>query len=192
MEPPLASVVIIHGFTGKPEEAWRPWLKQELLLRGVAVAIPAMPNANEPTEAEWIQTIDTTVVAAESPIILIGHSLGGLAILRWLETTAKEPIHAAIEVAGVISPSEYPDYNFSQRFSAPADWATIHRMAKHRLGLYSTSDPVIPMAEADLFEQEADAQVLRVSDYGHFSDDSNVTEVPELLQMIDTVIQLAK
>lgn len=189
---PLASVIVIHGFTGRPNKAWRPWLKQELLDRGVAVAIPAMPEPDEPHETAWLDTIDQAIEGATTPIILIGHSLGGLAILRWLETRAKGPIHAIIEVAGLITPGNYPNYNFFERFHVPKDWERIQHMARHRIGIYSEDDPAVPMIEGDKYERLASAQMLRVDGYGHFSDDSHVTKVPELLQIIDNLIQLAK
>jgi len=186
---PLASVIAIHGYHGVANDAWRPWLKQELMARNVAVAMPTMPTPAHPIEVEWLDVIDTLVAAAEEPVILLGHSLGGLAAVRWLETRATKQIHGLIMLGGVIDASQY---GFHDTFSSPSDWTRIRERARHRIGIYGHDDSAVPFSEGETFAKQADALLLDVRGYGHFDAGSGVTEVPELLQTIDQLIQLAK
>ncbi len=188
---PLASVIVIHGYQGRPDVAWKPWLKYELESEQVVAKLPAMPEPNHPVESAWLDMIDTQVIAAKTPIILVGHSLGGLAVLRWLETRAIEPIHAAICIGGVVTPKKYSG-TFAHEWSAPTDWENIRQFTNHLVGIYGRDDSSVTFDEGKLLEQNGQATLLVVEGYGHFSPDDGVTQVPELLQTIDSLIQLAK
>ena len=82
----MKRVIIIHGYRGKPETNWKPWLKSELESNGFAVEVPAMPNTDRPTVSEWINKITEVVGEPSLNTYLIGHSLGCIAILRYLES----------------------------------------------------------------------------------------------------------
>src|SRR5437868_4096780 len=77
---------IIHGYLSYPEEAWLPWLKRELERNGYTVALPAMPQPDQPVIAEWIEFIARLVGQPGPDTVLIGHSMGVQAVLRYLET----------------------------------------------------------------------------------------------------------
>ena len=48
----MKRVFIIHGWTGKPEGDWFPWLKQELETKGFQVQIPEMPDTEKPKKVK--------------------------------------------------------------------------------------------------------------------------------------------
>lgn len=52
---------LIHGWAGSPEEAWRPWLRDELESRGFEVKMPAMPDSEHPKMEAWVKTLSQTV-----------------------------------------------------------------------------------------------------------------------------------
>src|SRR3954467_1405206 len=93
---------IIHGYLSYPEEAWLPWFKTELEKKGCAVALPAMPQPNHPIIEDWVRFIAALVGRPDTATILIGHSLGCQAVLRYLETVgaANRAIGKTLLVAG--------------------------------------------------------------------------------------------
>jgi predicted alpha/beta hydrolase family esterase len=78
-------VFILHGYQGYPEEGWFPWLKLELEKAGYEVALPRMPNPDHPVIAEWIEFIAGLVGEPDQGTTLVGHSIGGQAVVRYLE-----------------------------------------------------------------------------------------------------------
>src|SRR3990167_6703628 len=89
---PKATVIVIHGYQGHPDTGWKLWLKQELEKLSVQTFLPPMPTPNTPKEDEWVATIAEQVKNASEPIILVGHSLGGSALLRYLEHEPEKQI----------------------------------------------------------------------------------------------------
>lgn len=73
--------VIVHGYKGSTNDAWKPWLAHELKKRGYMVRIPRMPDPGNPQVRTWTKAVSQAVEDHSGPLILIGHSLGGNAIL---------------------------------------------------------------------------------------------------------------
>src|SRR3954471_3952140 len=61
-------------------------MKRELERRGFAVALPAMPRPDHPIIADWIRFIDRLVGEPDAETIIVGHSLGCQAVVRYLDT----------------------------------------------------------------------------------------------------------
>lgn len=81
----MKRAIIVHGFKGKPDTNWKPWLKNELEGKGFKVDIPAMPNPDYPQVSEWVSELSDTIGSFDSDqIYLIGHSLGCITILKRL------------------------------------------------------------------------------------------------------------
>ncbi len=80
----MKRVIIIHGWEGKPESNWFPWLRNELEKRGVKVEVPEMPDTDHPKESEWVPHLANIIDTPDEHTVLVGHSLGGITILRYL------------------------------------------------------------------------------------------------------------
>ncbi len=63
------------------------------------MARPALPDPDNPKRAKWLRVIADFVASASEPIVLVGHSLGATAILRYLESKPAKPIRVAMLVA---------------------------------------------------------------------------------------------
>jgi len=75
---------ILHGYNGSSEENWFPWLKAELEKRGDKAIVPALPNPDKPQLDEWLSTLRSSIQENGEGTI-IGHSLGGVLAMRYLE-----------------------------------------------------------------------------------------------------------
>src|ERR1700727_3644107 len=97
----MRRAVIIHCWGGVPNYAWYPWAKIQLEARGYDVLVPEMPNTYEPQLDQWLFHLIQVVTNPDEELILIGHSLGTVTIMRYLETLSDhQRIVKAILVAG--------------------------------------------------------------------------------------------
>src|SRR5262245_41584597 len=99
-------VVVIHGGTSfakyseylrflkneeltvqkmKPRKGWKYYLKSELG-RGFEVLQPRMPNPMNAKYAEWKLWFEKVIPFLHGEVILVGHSMGGLFLAKYLST----------------------------------------------------------------------------------------------------------
>lgn len=89
----MKRAVIIHGMPGKEEyydsacvapsqNHWFPWLHRQLQLVDVFVQTPEMPTPWEARYEEWTAVLDG--FKPDENTMLVGHSLGGGFLVRWL------------------------------------------------------------------------------------------------------------
>ena len=141
--------VILHGYTGRNDTNFIPWLKAELEQRGARVQAPQLPNTDNPTEVEQVQHVLDNVVFDENTV-LIGHSLGGLVAMRVLEKLPHK-IHHLMLVAPAILPQFYQGNDdidtetgerkrFIDNFSYDFDFSKISSQAVHKTILQDNND----------------------------------------------------
>jgi predicted alpha/beta hydrolase family esterase len=181
-------VVIIHGYQGEPMHGFRPWLKTELEKKGFSVSVPAMPSPDEPRVEEWVAAIEKEIGGAGEECILVGHSLGCAAILRYLER-AKRKVAGAVLVAGFVGKLG-DDFSVLDDFlSAPLDFARVRKMCQKMTAIFSDNDPYVPLSQAKVFENKLGAGVVVLHARGHFSSSDGTTELPEAL---DAVLEISR
>ena len=141
--------VILHGYAGRNDKNFIPWLKHELEQRGAKVQAPQLPNTDNPTEVEQVQYVLDNVAFDENTV-LIGHSLGGLVAMRVLEKLPHK-IHHLMLVAPTVLPQFYDkDYEidaatgerkrFIDHFSYDFDFDKISSQAVHKTILQDNND----------------------------------------------------
>lgn len=76
---------LIHGWGGRPDGGFRPWLKRELEKVGFEVGVPAMPDTDNPKIESWLTTLRLVVGQSDENTIIVGHSLGGNLAVRFVD-----------------------------------------------------------------------------------------------------------
>ncbi|MBU0546920.1 MAG: alpha/beta fold hydrolase [Patescibacteria group bacterium] len=143
----LKRVLIIHGWEASSKDNWFLEEKERLEKLGYEVVVPDMPNTLLPKKDEWVQVIKDSNPDENS--ILIGHSLGGTAILRYLEETS-DKIGKCILVATPIRKLENnefdssPIYNF---FELDIDYQKIKQNCREFVIINQTNDPFVPLQD---------------------------------------------
>ncbi|KKW46454.1 MAG: hypothetical protein A3A43_03490 [Candidatus Liptonbacteria bacterium RIFCSPLOWO2_01_FULL_56_20] len=94
--------LILHGYTGSPQENKYPWIKKELEKRGYEVNIPKLPNTNDPSEQEQVNYVLENFTLDENTV-LFGHSLGAIVALKVLQK-ANTPIAKLVLGAAALDP----------------------------------------------------------------------------------------
>lgn len=181
----MARVFLIHGWQGKAMSGWRPWLKQELEQEGATVFVPQMPNPDFPKESEWVEKIAQTVGVPSGKDFFVGHSLGCIAILRYLETISS-PVGGAVLVAGVCK--DLGIYEHKDFFARPIAWKKIRSACKNFVAVNSDDDPYIPLEHAELLRKHLGAKVVVAHGMKHFSGSDGFTQVPIVLQELSSLL----
>lgn len=171
----------IHGWEGYPEEGWRPWLRKELEKRGFEVFVPAMPETNTPTFEKWLSHLVKTVGKPRKTDIFVGHSLGCITVLRFLEgLKGSEKVGGAILVAGFTD--NLGCQEIDSFFTAPINFEKIKSRCEKFIVIHSDNDPYVPLKHGDIFKEKLGAKLIKMHKMKHFSGDDGITELPVVLE----------
>ncbi len=185
---------MIHGFQGMPEGGWRPWLKTELEKSGVAVELLSMPNSNFPKEKEWVKTIKNAVGEPTPDTFLIGHSLGGPAVLRYLES-----LPLSSKIGGIVlvsSPKKIAIKNVAglakwfilrNFFNRPFDFSHVKKVSNAIALIHADNDGLVPLAQAKEVSELLSCPLIVIHGGGHLNDESGWYKLPEAL---DTLLRM--
>lgn len=183
----MATVFIIHGAYGHPEENWFPWLKHELENKGHEVFVPQFPTPENQTLDNWMTVFDQYRERLAPSSIVIGHSLGTAFLLNVLEENQAK---AAFFVAGVNGPVENEFDEGMKTFSHRIfDWKRIRENCQTSFVIHSDNDPYIPLDHAKQLAEHLGVDVTLVSDAGHFNEKAGYTRFPFLLGLVKKLLQ---
>jgi predicted alpha/beta hydrolase family esterase len=179
------NIIILHGWAGTPRGSWRGWLADQLTVSGsqFIVLCPELPNADHPKQDEWIAKIKEVAEKFDDEIMLIGHSLGAVAILRLLETLEnQERIKAAILICGFtnnLGIEEIKDF-FKNEF----DWDKIRKGAEKFVIINSDNDPYMKIEEGKILHEKLGGELIIEHNAGHINEASGYKEYSRLLEII--------
>ena len=188
----MTKVYIIHGWSGSPKESVIQWLKLETEKQGNVVYAPAMPNADEPEINAWVGKLKE-LIKPDIKTILVGHSIGCQAVLRYIET-----LPADTSIAGVvlIAPWMELDKNTIEEegqeivniakpwMETPIDFKKVKQHVNKFVCIFSDNDPYVPLSQKDLFERELGAEIIVENNKGHFTESDGVKDLHSALNAI--------
>ena len=126
------------------------------------VRYPRMPNEKNPDMRTWKARIAAELSLSDDDVILVGHSLGGLALLKFLSEQACERRVAGLYLVAVPSKDE-ENWNYDE-LELPLDVATkLSGIA--RIFLYHCrDDEIVPFAHLGLHAARLPGAIVRVTD----------------------------
>lgn len=142
-----------------------------------------MPDTDNPKMSAWVGHLTKTVGNPDGDCYLVGHSLGCIAILRYLETLKKrEKVGGSVLVAGFSDGLGIEQIeNF---FEKPFDWDKIRSHCENFVAIHSDNDPYVSLEYGDIFKNKINAELIIRHDMKHFSGDDGVTELPIVLESL--------
>ncbi|HKU18816.1 MAG TPA: alpha/beta fold hydrolase [Candidatus Saccharimonadales bacterium] len=181
----MQRVIFIHGNGGgSGQEGWFPWCKQQLEKLGVEVLTPDFPDAELARAEYWLPFLEKDLNANEHTI-LVGHSSGAVAALRYAET---HKIGGSVLVGVNYTDLGYPEEKASGYYDAPWNWQAIKANQPWVAIFASTDDPYIPIAEPRFIRDQLGADYHEFTDQGHFGQSEGSgkekREFPELLDVL--------
>lgn len=183
----MATIFIIHGVEGHPEENWFPWLKAELKKRGNKVIVPQFPTPEGQTLENWLAVLKKYEADLTSDTILVGHSLGGCFILNVLECYSVKAAFLVAPVFGVLgNPFDESMKTFAQR---NFDWPTLLANCPHFEIFHSDNDPYIKLERAEELGKHLNTSVTLIPGAGHFNASSGYSKFELLFEKIQGEIK---
>lgn len=174
---------LIHGWGGYPEESWLPWLKNKLEKKGFEVFVPVMPDTNHPKMDAWLEHLEKLVGTPDEECYFVGHSLGCITILRYLET-----LEGGKKVGGAVLVAGFSDHlnirDLGTFFETPIVWEKIKLRCGNFVAIHSDNDPYVPLKHADVFKEKLGAEIIVEHGMKHFSGDDGVNELPVALESV--------
>lgn len=188
----MKKVFIVHGFGGIPNGGWFPWLLKELALQNIPATALLMPDTNNPDVGKWSDTINKYAGDDTENTILIGHSLGVPACLRYMERFLNDKkLGGLVLVSGVIDPLEIDNPNSEFRkidqFLIPEiDFEKIKSIPQKTIIIHGAKDPIVPLSHAEKISNYMDSELIIVPNGDHFSQkmDPICYELPQALEVI--------
>ncbi|MBI1975042.1 MAG: serine hydrolase family protein [Parcubacteria group bacterium] len=183
----MKRVFLVHGWGGRSDDVWFPWLKRELEKRGFVVMALAMPDTETPRIEEWVSCLSGVVGEPDSETYLVGHSIGCQTIVRYLEGLPEgKSVGGILLVAGFaekLTGLTAEEMSIAKPWlETPIQWGRVKRGARRFIALHSDNDRYIPLDTADFFKEKLGAEVIIEHGKDHFA--SGITELPAALEAI--------
>lgn len=187
----MKKAVIVHCWSGNPEYCWYPYAKRELEAKGFEVKVPAMPDTDTPNLAKWLPVLKEAVGIPDENTFLIGHSVGCMTVLRYLESLAPGQ-----KVGGVVLVAGYTyDLGFEELknfLTTPIPFDQIKERANHFVAIHSDNDQYVPLASADVFRERLGAEIIIKHAMNHFAGPQDGEPIcAELPDVVESVLKIS-
>lgn len=180
----MKNAFIFHGTAGSPEGNWFPWLKKQLEAKDISTSVPRFPTPEGESLAAWFEVLDAQEQKINADSLLIGHSKGGMFLLKVLERL-KEPVEIAVFVSAPVGERPILYYDADKKFSNfKFDWDKIRGKAKHFVVFHSDDDPYVSLANGERLAKELGVELTFIPKAGHINAESGYTEFPAILKAI--------
>ncbi len=141
---------------------------------------PEMPSRRNAKYVEWKIWFEKFIPFLHDEIILIGGSLGGLFVARYLaENNFPKKLKAVFLLAAPFGDNP-PEYKLLD-FSLPQDLGKLTAQPEKIFLYHSKDDNVVPFSDMDKYKKALPSANIRIfQDRGHF----NLEEFPEIIEDI--------
>lgn len=191
----MSTIIVAHSIGATNDDNWYPALAADLRSEGHRVVVPQLPDPDAPQPDAWLKTL--TEAAADSPAtdtVLVGHSLGGVSILRLLErhdTGARGAFAGLLLVASMARSVGYEQ--LAGFFQPSFDWPVIKAAAGRARVLHAGDDPVTGAATGDhvmQFVTGLAATAIITPSGGHFpSTGEDCRSLPDAVDLIRGILE---
>lgn len=165
------SFLIVHGLEGSGPEHWQTWLAGRMRERGLEVAYPSLPEADNPRLDRWLEALEDELgrlVPAETTVLC--HSLGSL---LWLHRAAQRPAESVSRALLVAPPQPDEDDEQSPGFRpVPLDREGVAAAARETLLVCSTDDPWCPEEASRRIGESIGVPIDWIEKGGHINTDA--------------------
>lgn len=158
----------MHCWGGSSSYCWYPQTKNDLQSHNFQVLIPNMPATSAPKLSLWLPKLEETIGEPDEDLYLIGHSVGCVTIMRYLESLPdNKKVGGVVFVAGFTDDLGYPELtNF---FESRLDFQKIRSRSRHFLSIASDNDPYVPLNFVDILKEKLGSETIIKRQMGHFS-----------------------
>ena len=157
-----------------------------------------MPNTSSPKISEWVGKLNSKVDNLSSETFFIGHSIGCQTIMRYLETKEITKIGGILFVAPWLDllPEAVADeesYNTAQPWiKIPINFEKIKQFTNNINCIFSDNDYFVDIEQEQEFQKKLNAKTIVAKNKGHISQEDNVYELQEILDLSEEMLENKK
>ena len=155
----MQPILIVPGYQGSGSGHWQSLWEDEMS----GVRRVEMPSWDQPVPRDWILALDEAIDACEEPPLLVGHSLGCIAIVQWTGFHDRR-VHGALLAAPV--DVERPDALDLLRPFAPILRRTLPFPS---IVAASSDNPFMELVRAKGFAADWGARFVDLGPCGHLN-----------------------
>ncbi|OGM14541.1 hypothetical protein A3A76_06095 [Candidatus Woesebacteria bacterium RIFCSPLOWO2_01_FULL_39_23] len=183
----MKRAIIIHCWEGFPNYCWYPQTKKDLEKEGFEVIVPEMPDTAKPQLGPWLANLKEIAGKANNELFLLGHSLGCITIMRYLESLKNgEQVGGVVFVAGFTDDLGYKE--LSNFFIEPINFKKIEERSRMFSLINSDNDPYVPPKYVDILKDKLGAKSIVKHNMKHFSgpidNEESCLSLPEVKEEI--------
>ena len=178
----ITRVVIVHGWADDPTKGWMRWLTDQLLVLGMEVIAPAMPDPKQPNVDAWLDALSVAVGTVDQHTALVGHSLGTYVLLRYLSAYSKDGRLGKLVLVAGFAGNERTEQG--KRALPDVDLGKVKASVDQIYSVYSDNDEIIPAAWSKELGESLDAENVLDSGKGHFAGLHGCDTLPSVLKLI--------
>jgi uncharacterized protein len=175
------TVLIIPGLGNSGPQHWQTlWEASQPKYRRVQ-----QDDWEHPRCVDWTRSIDGAISSAESPVVLVAHSMGCVAAVHWgLSNGANGRVTAALLVAP-------PDVEADTIPVGPTGFAPcpLSRLPFKSLVVASTNDPFATLERSELFATSWGSELITLESAGHINAASGYGPWPGGAKLLDHLMQ---
>jgi uncharacterized protein len=147
------------------------------------VIAPDMPSKGNAKYAEWKLWFEKFFPYLDSKVILVGHSLGGTFLAKYLsENEFPKTVRALFMVSAPFDDRD-ADYSLAD-FTLPKNLSLLAHQAQKIFLYYSRDDRVVPFADLKKYQSALPNAIAKIfTDRGHFNQET----FPELVHDIQSI-----
>lgn len=162
----------------KAHKDWKGALG-DVLGKNFEVFSLSMPNKNNARYVEWKIWFERVIPFLKNDVVLIGQSLGGMFLAKYLATTTfPKKIPATFLVSAPYGGGKKESLS---QFKLPPSLSKFEKQSGKIYIIHSHDDPLVPFDHAEKYKKVLpDAKVLIFKNRGHFNTDS----FPEIVKLI--------
>lgn len=179
----MKRVFLIHGWEGRPDNHWFPWLSLELKANGFEVSAPQMPHPGMPKVQEWLEFLKKYVGKPGRETYFVGHSLGCIAIAHYLAgLPPKAKVGGSVFVAGFSGRVDISEVREFYELPLAAEKARRH--CEKSVMIFSDNDSYVPMEKSLEMARQLGAKTILERGKGHFTAGDGVLALPSVLSAL--------
>ncbi len=174
-------IFLVHGYKGSPQiPKWFSWLKNQWT--ELEVIAPQFPDPAHPQVKDWISTIENYNLDEEKTIF-VGHSLGGLAVLRYIQ---EHDLNGKKAKAIILVATPMADVGKSAivEFLPPLKREKIKEKTGQFIQIYSKDDPYVPSSHGEEAQRMFGGELIMFDDRSHFEKQETFQEIKEVIGKI--------
>lgn len=175
----IKAIIIPGNGDTNPEDNWFPWLKTEFEKISIPTTNVKFPDPVLARTEFWLPFIEK--LGANENTILIGHSSGAVAAMRFAE---EHKILGSVLIGACYTDLGDENEKKSGYYGHPWNWKSIKENQHWIAQFSSTDDPYIPVSEARFIHEQLQTDYHEYTNEGHFGSDRNKKEFPEIIDTI--------